>query len=271
MDNKVALTAYYCAGVRMLDAEGPEPLLHDELAGAFMEDEGKRVFEGFRHLAVPNGTNQVRCFLIDERVRARLADDPDLHVVLVGAGFDSRAFRMSGGHWLEIDEAPIMARKEAVAPAITAPNPLRRVTIDFSRETLADKLAPFRIVVPTLVIVEGVLMYLPIQQRDVLIQALAEAFPRHTLLADMMRKPFSDTYGTATRDALAKVGASFREMEDEPVARFLRQGYRLSEKVSIIEEAVRMKRVPLPQAVLDAMIADPARREGYELFVLDRG
>ena len=255
----------------MLDADAPEPLLHDQMAAGFMGDEGKRVFDGFRHLAVPNGTNQVRCFLIDELVRARLRDDPGLHVVLVGAGFDSRAFRMTGGHWLEIDEAPIIARKESVAPARYSPNPLKRLAIDFSSESLADKLAPFRLVKSTLVIVEGVLMYLSSPQRDTLIQALAEAFPQHTLLADMMRKPFSEAYGTATRNALAKVGASFRDMEDVPVARFLRQGYRLTEKVSIIEEAVKMKRVPLPQAVLDAMVADPARREGYELFVLDRG
>lgn len=271
MDNKVSLTAYYCAGVRMLDAESPEPLLHDLLAGEFMGDEGKRVFDGFRHLSVPNGTNQVRCFLIDERVRARLATDQKQKVVLVGAGFDSRAFRLQGGSWLEIDEAPIIARKEAIAPQKSAPNPLRRVAIDFSRETLAEKLGPFHTITPLLVIVEGVLMYLTILQRDTLIAALAEAFPRHTLIADMMRKPFSESYGTATRDALAKVGASFRDMEDEPVARFLRQGYRLSEKTSIIAEAIRMKRVPLPQAALDAMVADPARREGYELFVLDRG
>ncbi len=46
---------------------------------------------------IPIGAHQVRCHLIDRIVVEKITRNPDLLVVLVGAGFDSRAFRLAGG------------------------------------------------------------------------------------------------------------------------------------------------------------------------------
>ena len=60
----VSRTAYYCAGTRMLDAVGPDPLIGDSYAERFMGEEGKLVFKHFSHLSVPIGAHQVRCYLV---------------------------------------------------------------------------------------------------------------------------------------------------------------------------------------------------------------
>ena len=125
--------------------------------------------------------------LIDELVRERLAANPETLVVLVGAGFDSRAFRLKGGRWLEIDERSVIDRKEAVAPSRECPNPLTRVSIDFARESLAARLAPFATASPVVVICEGVTMYLEPAQVDELAATLKSTFPRHRVFSSSRR------------------------------------------------------------------------------------
>ena len=70
----------------MLDAERANSLLRDTWAAAFMGDDGKAIFEKFRHMAIPIGAHQVRCHLIDQVVIEKISRNPDLLVVLVGAG-----------------------------------------------------------------------------------------------------------------------------------------------------------------------------------------
>jgi methyltransferase (TIGR00027 family) len=271
MENPVSKTAYYCAGTRMLDAQRPDSLLHDDYAERFMGDEGKAVFEAFRRLAVPIGAHQVRCFLIDELVRERLAADSDILVVLIGAGFDSRAFRLKGGRWLEIDEASVIERKEAVAPSEQCPNPLTRVSIDFAHESLADKLAPFATGSPVVVICEGVTMYLEPAQVDSLAETLTSTFPRHWLFADVMTKAFAARFAGEMSKVLASLGTGFRGLEDAPLARWTKAGYRQTQAASLIGRSIAMKRVPIPSFVGHLLWAMPTMRDGYRVVALEYG
>lgn len=271
MENPVSKTAYYCAGTRMLDARRADSLLHDHYAERFMGDEGKAVFEAFRHLAVPIGVHQVRCYLIDELVRERFAVDPETLVVLVGAGFDSRAFRLKGGRWLEIDERSVIERKDAVAPAEQAPNPLTRVSIDFARESLGAKLAPFATGSPVVVICEGVTMYLEPAQVDSLAATLTSAFPRHWLSADVMTRAFAARFAGEISKVLATLGTGFRGLEDAPVARWTNAGYRRSQTVSLMGRSIAMKRVPIPSIVGHLLWAMPTMRDGYRVVALNHG
>jgi methyltransferase (TIGR00027 family) len=271
LDNPVSKTAYYCAGTRMLDAGRPDSLLSDRYAERFMGAEGLAVFDGFRDQQVPIGVHQVRCYLIDELVRARLSADPQALVVLIGAGFDSRAFRLGAGQWVEIDEAGIIERKEAVAPSAACPNSLRRIAIDFAREPLAATLAPYATTRPVLVICEGVTMYLEPREVDALAEALKEIFPRHTLYADVMTRAFAERFASEMSRALAAIGTGFRGLESAPLARLERHGYRTSFRASLVERAMAMKRVPIPSLVRHFLWALPTMRDGYQVVALERG
>lgn len=271
MENPVSRTAYYCAGTRMLDAGRPDSLLHDHFAERFMGEEGKAIFEAFRHLAVPIGAHQVRCYLIDEMLRAHLAASPETLVVLVGAGFDSRALRLKGGRWIEIDERGVIERKEAVAPSDQCPNPLTRISIDFARESLADRLAPFATASPVAVICEGVTMYLEPAQVDTLATTLKSTFPRHWLFADIMTKAFAARFAGEMSRALATLGTGFRGLEDAPLARLTGAGYRQTRAVSLIGASIAMRRVPIPSFVRHLLWALPTMRDGYRVVALEYG
>jgi methyltransferase (TIGR00027 family) len=273
MGNPVSKTAYYCAGTRMLDAHAPHPLIGDSFAERFMGEDGKRVFAEFEGERLANGTNVTRCHLFDELARSWLRGRPNGLVVLVGAGFDSRAFRLTGGRWVEVDEAPIMDRKEQVAAAASCPNPLSRVSIDFARETLRDKLRSFAEPDEVLVIVEGVLPYLEEAQIDELAQTLAQVFPRHVLACDLLTRYFIEQRGSRkVRSAFEAWGAHFRWKPDGPVEHVRRLGYVLREQTSIPLRAAELRQLPallsLASFVLRWLL--PKLRDGYTLCLFER-
>jgi hypothetical protein len=67
-----------------------------------MGEDGRAVFEKFKHLPASIGANQVRIHLVDDIVRRKLREYPDLLILLLGAGFDTRALRMRGGLRLRV-------------------------------------------------------------------------------------------------------------------------------------------------------------------------
>jgi len=81
-----------------------------------------------------------------------LQKTPRLRVVLLGAGFDTHAFRLTCGRWIEIDEP---ALEESKLPASGAPNRLERIGVDFAQDSIADKLAPWAGESPVTVVMEG--------------------------------------------------------------------------------------------------------------------
>ena len=109
----VSKTAYYCCGVRTLDAAAERPLCGDRLAERFMTADAWETFDLFRDLPEPNVSNVVRHRMIDDLLTDALGQRADATIILIGAGFDSRAFRLPGGRWIELDEPALIALKEA--------------------------------------------------------------------------------------------------------------------------------------------------------------
>jgi O-methyltransferase involved in polyketide biosynthesis len=270
MSNSVSATAYYCAGTRMLDALRTDTLLNDSFAARFMGADGLSIFEKFRHLAIPIGAHQVRCYLIDQAVRARLKANPETLVVLVGAGFDSRAFRIPGGRWIEIDERPIIERKNAVAPVASCSNPLERIAVSFHDERLRDVLVPFATDAPVLVICEGVSMYLEAAEIDEFAAALATAFPHHWLYVDLMNRGFARAFAKGMSRVLASIGTAFSSLEADPLGHFRRLGYSVEATHPLMPLAIAMRRVPLPALLAPLFRAIPIFRNGYQLAMLTK-
>ena len=90
----ISNTAFYCCGIRMRDAESARPVCGDQFAKLFMNEHGMEIYRRFAGERGPNMSNVARARYIDDLLRARLAANPRLQVVLFGCGFDSRAFRL---------------------------------------------------------------------------------------------------------------------------------------------------------------------------------
>jgi methyltransferase (TIGR00027 family) len=104
---------------------------------------------------------------IDEHLVAALPQVDQ--VMILGAGYDSRAYRFSAEiderAVFEVDLPPLSRRKAAIIARnaeLFAHASVHRVEIDFRRQSLADQLADSGFVtgVPTFVVWEGVSMYL---------------------------------------------------------------------------------------------------------------
>jgi methyltransferase (TIGR00027 family) len=262
----IAKTAYYCCGVRMADARSARPVCGDELAQRFMDAEARALFKRFEHFRGPNASNAARHRIIDDLLRERLAAESGLRVLLLGAGFDTRAFRLQGGQWLELDQPALIARKEAILPASEAPNPLQRLTIDFARERLADKLAPWAGAAPTMVVMEGVSMYLGPEELASTLHTLGQLLPGHTLVCDLMTRTFARRYSGRLRRRIMELGGNFAELLDDPEGLITAQGYRPLARHAIAGRAVEHGSIPLPRWLFNTLLR--SLRDGYQVHVL---
>lgn len=231
----VSLTAYYCTGVRMEDATRWWPICGDHYARLFMNERGLKVHQKFRNFRYASLINAWRHRFIDDWLRGRLCGRRGQTVLLIGAGFDSRAWRLKGGRWIEVDEPALMQYKEERLPAVQCPNSLTRLSIEFDRQSLADLLTPHRTGDEIVIVIEGVLMYLPRAAIHALLDTLQDLFPRHRLWCDLMTRSFFRKYAAPMYQILQDMGARFQdviEMEN-PESLFLSHHYHARRRRSI--------------------------------------
>lgn len=268
MANPISRTAYYTLTVRAADAQTAKPILGDTFAQKFMNDEAKAVWEEFKAFPKPNASNAARHAMIDEHLRRALAADPQATIVIIGAGFDTRAFRLRGGHWFELDEPEILTYKEGRLPAATAPNPLRRTAIEFARDSLADKLAVITAPSSVHIVLEGVLMYLTREQRRSLLQTVSERFPHHTVYCDLMRKRFFETYSRDVHEKIVGMGTTFTDMEEAPERLFTENGYTMVARASVPLRAAESAHFGIPAFVVRYFMG--VLRDGYVIAAFRR-
>lgn len=265
--NPISKTAFYCCGVRMQDAERDKPVCGDSYAKVFMNEDGLRILDMFKDETRPNASNVARHRLIDDFLRQELSANPGLCVVIIGAGFDSRAYRLQGGTWVELDEPEVIAYKNERLPVSQAANKLHRIPIDFATESLENKLAPFSSHSPVVVVIEGVFMYLEENAIRQLLQTLRRVFPQHKLICDLMTRDFFEEYGKTLHEKITGIGTSFKFTVDNPSAVFLEQGYQLAEEVPIIEKSVLFDAPEIPSSVWESI--RPTLPKGYSIYVFE--
>jgi methyltransferase (TIGR00027 family) len=268
MPNPISRTAYYPLVVRANDAASRRPIGRDTYAHVFMNDDAQRVWEEFKSFRAPNGSNAARHVMIDDHLQRALDADPHAPVVIIGAGFDTRAFRLKGGRWFEFDEPEILTYKEARLPAATAANPLQRFVVNFAEGELAQKLAVVPSAPHTHVIIEGVFMYLTIAQRRELLDTLAARFPHHTLYCDLMRKAFYETYSRKLHLKIAGMGATFVDMIEDPERAFIDAGYQMRSLESIPLYSAVHGDIGVPLFMVKWVLR--GLRDGYVLGVFER-
>ncbi len=260
----ISNTAFYCCGVRMDDAENPQPVCNDVYAKNFMDERGLQIFAAFKTEKNPNAGNVARHRIIDDIVRTELLKTPELQIILIGAGFDSRAYRLTGGNWLELDEPQIIAYKNARLPIAECPNKLQRIAIDFATESLADKLQPFVSVQPVLIIFEGVFIYLPVSVIQQSLQTLQQLFPCHQLVCDLMTQAFYQKYSHTLHQKFGEFGAQFQYIATQPAQVFFDGGYQLLEKQSILGKAVEFGTVKVPKLIFNLFMK--TLQQGYVVY-----
>jgi methyltransferase (TIGR00027 family) len=263
----ISKTAFYCCGVRMQDAEREQPVCGDNYAKAFMNEQGLQILETFKDETHPNTSNVARHRIIDDLLRQELAAHPNLTIVIIGAGFDTRAFRLKGGTWVELDEPQVIAYKDERLPASSSENELQRISIDFATDSIEQKLASFSGRSPVAVVIEGVFMYLEEAAIEKLLATLHRLFPRHKLICDLMTRDFFERYAGTMHEKLTGMGATFKFTVDSPEEIFIKNGYRELEKIPIVERAVLFEVGEIPPEVWQTI--QPTLPSGYDIYVFE--
>jgi methyltransferase (TIGR00027 family) len=189
MATSASRSAALVAACRLLAHElgDPERLISDPFARLFVDDAA---------IAAARAQPELRCVIrlrtryIDDAVLAFAAQYPQPQVLLLGAGLDARAFRLDlDADVFEVDFPATLDDKQAKLDGAVL-RPLNRrvvVPVDLASQTLPEPLvgAGFDRSRPTIVVWEGVIMYLSNTEAEAVLAQLASLLaPDSELVAD---------------------------------------------------------------------------------------
>jgi O-methyltransferase involved in polyketide biosynthesis len=159
----------------------------------------------------------------------------------------------------------LIAYKNERLPASEAQNPLQRIPIDFATESVEDKLASVAGSGPTVVVIEGVFMYLEQKTIRQLLQTLHRLFPEHKLICDLMTRKFFEKYGRTIHEKLTGMGATFKFIFDNPEELFLQNGYRRVACLSVVEKSAEYQSKKIPKLIARTILR--TLTSGYAIYV----
>lgn len=163
--------------------------------------------------STPGWANSIRARVrYFDDVAERAARDGVRQMVVLGAGYDTRAYRIDavkdGMRVFEVDRPPILARKaDIITRALGAvPDHVAAVALDLEREDLWDRLtrAGFSAELATLFVLEGLVMYLPREAVERLFDGIARhAGAGSSVLFDCVPHSLAD--GTLEREGARNI------------------------------------------------------------------
>ena len=241
---KASHTALMVAGYRARATAAPDALCSDPWAAELVGEEGLE-FSRLHDRAFPHGEMwlAVRTAWLDARVRS-LAGPERPQVVILGAGFDTRAARLAadGVRFFEVDQPATQADKLARLERLDG-YPMDAATFvscDFERDDFLDRLvaAGFDAEAPALVLWEGVTHYLTEEAIRATLTRLAVCDPGTVLLFDYINRKLAQGNNrlTATderlREMVADLGEPFVSGFNDPLPILQQSGFRHIRTVS---------------------------------------
>ena len=122
----------------------------------------------------------VRSAVFDEWVRGQMADEPDAVVIHIGCGMDSRILRVGadGRMWYDVDVSQVIEERKRY---YTETNTYHMIAGDVRED---GWLRAIRETTSAIVVMEGVSMYLAVDEMRHIADRLCAQFERVTLLVD---------------------------------------------------------------------------------------
>lgn len=186
--DKVQKTLLATLHGKSLDNRAAHPLLGDRWAERVERDMG-----GAGLMAALNGLDSyvpvLRAERMDRWAQRFLDENPGATVVQLACGLDSRAFRLDvpdGVRWFDVDFPEVIDLRRRVLPATgsaTGTGRYQLIASSVTDEGWLDQIPDDR---PTLVLAEGLVMYLAEQQAWRLLDRLTDHFPHGELVLDVL-------------------------------------------------------------------------------------
>ena len=167
----VSDTALMVAAARAAETERPDGVVQDPFARHLAGDRGATLVEKLLvkdWLGIGVG---LRCRTIDEMLVEAIAAHDIRAVVVLGAGLDTRAWRLdlpSELRWIEVDFATILDYKAEILASERPRCRLERLAANLTVESERQAVWAAAEGEPGLILTEGLLLYLPARTTDAL-------------------------------------------------------------------------------------------------------
>lgn len=290
----VTKTAAWMAAERAIESKRPDALIRDPLAEYFATGEGWQVYKRFG-IGGPNAFVPIRAKFFDEFLKDSVLSRGVRQIVILGAGYDARAYRLNwpeGTVLFEVDHPQLIARKQEILSRVrVAPRCDRRVVgIDLAgswEQALLNE--GFDPNLPTSWVGEGLLLYLEDESAAHLMQTARKLSHESSRFAldivdeDVLQDKVSQvdlkimrkagmfwTFGTGEPELFlsqcgwkadlvvqpGEEGANFRKLAVEPVPR---DEHGPSRAFYIVASAASASAIaPVPEPESQEVVADPA-------------
>jgi methyltransferase (TIGR00027 family) len=177
----VSDTALMVAACRAIETARADGLVRDPFAGRLAGPRGDAILRGITAWQLMCFGIGVRTRFLDDLVMETIARDGIEVVLSVGAGLDTRPWRLElppDLRWIEIDFPEMLSYKTRAMAAEEPKCRLEHVAADVTSQTQRASLFAAAAGFPTLMITEGLLMYLA----GTAVEALAAEAARHDVL-----------------------------------------------------------------------------------------
>jgi methyltransferase (TIGR00027 family) len=279
--NQVSDTAFMAAAYRAMETNQPNAVFHDPLAAKLAGDRGRKIIDGLPKQAFIGGWSVViRARIIDDFIQGMIDEGVDT-ILNLGAGLDSRPYRMGlpeSLRWIEVDHPHVIELKETRLFGKTPRCRLERVRLDLAdidaRRTLLDEVAAQSKKV--LVLTEAVTPYLS----EEAVASLGADLRSHESIGNWLVDYFSPaSYEYRRRSGMSQSmkNAPFLFEPKDYFGFFLQIGWKPKETRYFTTEAERLRR-PAPFPLVTRLVmrilgifATPERRreiKQYAGFVL---
>jgi methyltransferase (TIGR00027 family) len=242
----VSDTALMVAACRALESESPDGFVHDPFAARLAGERGMAILQNLPRQEMMRFGIGVRSRFMDELLLETLASIPIATVLSVGCGLDTRPWRLElppDLRWIEVDFADLLDYKDALMSAETPRCRRERITADLNDATQRRTLYAAAGPTPSLMITEGLLMYLPAGT----VEALAAEAWQESGIAHWMCDITSSAFARAVNldtVSVRKVQASDFLQGEQILERVLGHGWVTAARRSYITDmAFAMERI----------------------------
>jgi methyltransferase (TIGR00027 family) len=206
-------TALMVAACRAFESGLEDAFVRDPFAARLAGERGVAILEALPYSKLLRLGLAIRTRFVDELLLEALGKDPITTVLSVGCGLDTRPWRLDlqrSLRWLEIDFADVLDYKDHLMIGETPRCRRERLTVDLNdplqRRAMYEAGGP----APTLMITEGLLLYLPAATVEALAaESSSQSGIRHWI-TDITTSNFSKVLGAGkdTMEPIRHVQAS---------------------------------------------------------------
>jgi len=235
----VSDTALLVVGCRAMEAARPDALVHDPFVARLAGERGLAMFKTLPHPEVMQFGITLRTRFVDELLLEVIAPGAVTTVVSVGAGLDTRPWRLDLPkelRWIEVDFAAMLDFKDGLLRDEKPRCRRERLEADVNDEVQRERIYAAVGSAPAVMITEGLLMYLPARTVEALaIEAARDSGIAHWII-DIMTSTFSQAIGGGGTRVVRHVQADDHLQGEEIMERVCARGWKNEGRRSYISD-----------------------------------